>query len=666
MATKKTGKTKKTSSKASTQVLQQWPWLQRTRLLAGLLFVLSVLIYANTFTHDYAQDDAIVITDNMFTQEGFSGIPGLFKYDTFYGFFKVEGKAKLVAGGRYRPLTPAMFAVEYGLFGDRPGVMHFFNALWYGLTVVMLYWVFLALLEARRSWDKRLSLAASYGLPVAAALLFATHPVHTEAVANIKGRDEIITLLGSLTALWLVLKYRRSEGAHWAVLAGIAFFLGLLAKENAITFLGVVPLALFVFTRDGFRKIALAMIPLVIAAVVFLGIRGAILGWDLGEPSRELMNNPFLKLEEGRWVDFTGSEKAATITYTLAKYAQLLVVPAPLVHDYYPRHVAVMSWGDWRVLLSLFLYLGLLAWALWGLKHRKMEAFAVLTYLGTLSIVSNIVFPVGTNMSERFLFMPSVGFAFLLPLLLWQYLGKLRIAVLVTTAVSAVFAILTIARNPAWENNFTLFSTDIHKAPNSAKLRNAMAGELSVQWFALPESTREGRRDMLEEALGHVTEAIRIHPTYKQAYYIKGNTLNYLRRYDESVQAYQQALQIDPAYELAEENMYITYRDAGRYYGEQQGDLANAIRYLEQAYQGRPTDYETVRLLGVAYGISGNAARAIELFQKNTQLNPSNARAWWDLGTAYYNAGQTAEGQAAINEAKRLDPDIEQKVNQGG
>ncbi|RMF03892.1 MAG: tetratricopeptide repeat protein, partial [Bacteroidetes bacterium] len=604
MAKQKTSKIKKkTSTSPSSKILKEWPWLQRTRLLAGLLFVLSVLLYANTFTHDYAQDDAIVITDNMFTQEGLSGIPGLFKYDTFYGFFQVEGKDKLVAGGRYRPLTPAMFAVEYELFGDKPGVMHFFNALWYGLTVVAFYWVLLALLGVRRSWDKKISLAATYGIPLTAALLFATHPLHTEAVANIKGRDEIITLLGSLTALWLVLKYRNTQRVQWVVLAGIAFFLGLLAKENAITFLGVVPLALYCFTQDSLGKIAINTLPLLVAAIVFLGIRGSILGWELGEPSRELMNNPFLKLEGGQWVDFSGSEKAATITYTLGKYAQLLLVPAPLVHDYYPRHVGIMTWADWQVLLSALLYLALLAWGLYGLRQRKLESFAILTYLGTLFLVSNIIFPVGTNMSERFLFMPSIGFAFLVPYLLWEHSGKLRTALLLTVGISTIFAVLTVARNPAWKDNYTLFTTDIHKAPNSAKLRNAVAGELSVQWINLPEATRNRRRDMLEEALGHVTEAIRIHPTYKQAYYIKGNILNYLQRYEESIQAYQQVLKIDPDFELAKENMYITYRDAGRYYGEQLGDLATALRYLEQAYQGRPSDYETIRLLGVAHGI---------------------------------------------------------------
>src|SRR5690606_20899622 len=76
-----------------------------TRRWSWILFTRGALLYANTLRHDYAVDDAIVIYDNEFTTKGVSGIPSLLKYDTFRGFFKVEGKESLVSGGRYRPLT---------------------------------------------------------------------------------------------------------------------------------------------------------------------------------------------------------------------------------------------------------------------------------------------------------------------------------------------------------------------------------------------------------------------------------------------------------------------------------------------------------------------------------------------------------------------------------
>jgi tetratricopeptide (TPR) repeat protein len=652
----KTNKTnKKTGVKKQTLA---WPWLQDFKKISLALFALSVLIYANTFNHDFAQDDAIVITDNMFTKEGVAGIPDLFRYDTFYGFFKKANKDKLVAGGRYRPLTPAMFAIEYQLFGLNPAAMHILNALWYGLLVVVLYGALLALFLRRAKWDKGLSVNMVYLIPLLAAFVYAMHPLHTEAVANIKGRDEIMTLLGSIAALWLVLK----DDVRYLALAALCFFLALMAKENAITFLGVIPLALYFFTEDELGDIVKKMLPLVGAAALFLVIRFSILGMSFGDPGIELMNNPFVKIEQGRWVDFTAGEKTATITYTLGKYAQLLVAPIGLTHDYYPRQVDIMNWGDWRVLLSLLLYLGLIFYALRGLINKDIGSFAVLFYLLTLSIVSNIVFPVGTNMSERFMFMPSVGFALLISWAIMKYIPQLKISTGVLAGIGLAFAVLTIQRNPAWKDNYTLFTTDIHNSPNSAKLRNAVAGELSVQWAALAPEQQATQTSMLEEALGHINEAIRIHPTYKQAHYIKGNVLYYLKRYDDAIKAYLEALRVAPDYTEAHQNLMITYRDAGRYYGEQQGNIQAALGYLQQAYEGLPEDYETIRLYGVANGIAGNVNKAVELFVKNTQLQPNNARAWYDLGTAYMNAGQQEAAMQALAKAKAIDPNIEQTV----
>ena len=128
----------------------------------------------------------------------------------------------------------------------------------------------------------------------------------------------------------------------------------------------------------------------------------------------EIMNNPFLKIEGNQWVPFTASEKFATIFYTLLKYVQLLFVPHPLTHDYYPRQIEMMTFGSPAVWLSLLLYGGMLVYALSGIRRRDPVRYGILFYLMTLSIVSNFVFPVGTFMGERFAFMPSVGFCMVL------------------------------------------------------------------------------------------------------------------------------------------------------------------------------------------------------------------------------------------------------------
>jgi len=645
-------------------------WMLDRRLHALLLFAFSFLLYANTLTHGYAQDDAIVITENMFTTEGVSGIPGILKYDTFYGFFKDPAKASLVAGGRYRPLSLVFFAIEVELFGVNPFVGHLFNVLLFGFTVLVLYWLLLQLFRPER--DR----GYAYFVALTGALLFAAHPLHTEVVANIKGRDEILALLGSLGALSLSLKGFRCRHWGWSAAAGVVFLLALFSKENAITFLALVPLAYYFFTAASAGAIFRQTLPFLLAAGLFLVVRGSILGWQLSDPVAEMLNNPFIKVEAGRYVPFTTAEKLATVTYTLGKYVQLLLFPHPLTHDYYPRQVGVMQWGDWRVLLSCLGYLGLIAWAIRGFFRKDPVAFGILYFLATLSIVSNLFFPVGTHMSERFAYMPSVGYALVLAVLLYRLArwrapdGVLREfrqlypALGLAAVLVLLYGALTVLRNPAWKDNYTLFSTDVAVSVNSAKLQNAVGGELIAQ-ATLPEN--EQRQDrMLGEAVEHLQRAINIHPNYKNAHLLLGNAYYHLDQWDQAISSYQRALQLDGSYQEAAGNLAITYRDAGRYYGEQQGDLARALQYLQQAYRLEPNDYETVRLLGVAYGIRGNATRAVEFFEKALELDPDNPDALYNLGSAYYNAGEAGKGQYYHQRAKEIDPEVEKRMRSGG
>lgn len=646
------------------------PWVSQVRLHKIALFMLSLLCYVNTTSLDYALDDAIVIHDNMFTTDGVSGIGGILGKDTFFGFFKEEGKAQLVAGGRYRPLSLVTFALEWELFADsapdqntpasqlgRPWISHLINALLFAATVLLLYSVIHLLFKSR------FDASAAAIVALVTASIFAAHPIHTEAVANIKGRDEILALMGSLGALYFSLCALQEKKALFHLLAGVVFFLGLLAKENAITFLAVIPLSIYYFNSTNISKIFSSLGPYIVASALFLVIRFSILGVSIGDPPMELMNNPFLKVENNQWVPFSPGEKAATITYTLGKYLQLLVFPHPLSHDYYPRQVDIMSWGDWQVILSLLLYLGMFIYALFGLKRRDPISYAILFFLATLSIASNIVFPIGTNMSERLVFMPSVGFCLFIGILSFRLLDRKRIAFSALVPILALILVLlsikTITRNYAWKNNYQLFTTDIEVAPNSAKLRNATGGELVAQ---SQKQENQGRRDnMLQEALGHLEEAVRIHPTYKNAWLLKGNAHLYLKQYDDAINAYQKSLNIDPNYKEARNNLGIAYTEAGQYYGEQVNDLPTALNYLQQAFKLRPNDFNTIRLLGVASGMTGNATEAIRLFTKCTVLQPNNASAWFDLGVAYLNAKDEAKANEAFNKAKRIDPDIESK-----
>ncbi len=620
--------------------------------LPKLLFLFGFLIYANTLTHDYALDDAIVITDNQYTQNGLAGLKGIFSYDTFYGFFKEEGKSKLVAGGRYRPLSLATFAVEISIFGASPFVSHIVNALLFALCGYLVFFVLNEILQ---------QIPDGAIISLFTAFIFAAHPIHTEVVANIKGRDEILAFLGSLMALYFAFVAFKSKKSIWHLPGAFCLFLGLLSKESAITFLAIIPLSIYYFGGKSvtFKNITLHTLPYLLVTMLFLVLRNAVLGSDFGEGSFELMNNPFLKWQNGVYVPFNFTEKAATISYTLGLYVWLLFFPFNLTHDYYPRHIPIITFDHFGAILSVVLYAIIIFYALKGLKSKNILSFGLSIYLINLSLVSNILFPIGTNMAERLLFAPSLGYTLMAGYLLSK-LNNQSLKNTISISIIVLYASLTWLRNPVWKDNFTLFTTDAKNATESAKVRNAAGGELLAQALKVDSITAIRYRT---EAVGHLQKAVTIHPAYKNAWLLLGNAFYYLNNFDQAIQAFKQALVLDPEYADASKNMGLAYRDGGRIAGETLGDLRKATTYLKEAAALLPEDYEAHRLAGIAFGFSGNKLEAISYFQRAAQIKPDLSDAWFNLGTAYYQAGDPKNGAVFYQKAVSIDSTVMERMS---
>ena len=173
------------------------------------LFVFAVVLYANTLNHEFAFDDSVVITGNKYTRQGFEGIKTLATKDLFYGIY---GNSLDLEGGRWRPFTLVMFAIEYRFFGDNASPYHFINVLLYGITAIVLFMTLMQMfasplvpLSSGRG-DKR-GEASGVLLAFITTLLFIAHPIHTEVVANIKSRDEIISFLFLCLSLYFLFSH---------------------------------------------------------------------------------------------------------------------------------------------------------------------------------------------------------------------------------------------------------------------------------------------------------------------------------------------------------------------------------------------------------------------------------------------------------------------------
>lgn len=491
-----------------------------------ILSVLAVALYISTVRFDYALDDTMVIVDNKFTQRGFDGIGDIFRYESFRGYF--GEKKNLLEGDRYRPLSIATFAAEVSLFGKgNKAAGHFINILLYVLTAILLYRVLLFMfprkdiLESRNlgtEGEGEQKFAQFFSVPMIATALFIAHPLHVEVVANIKGRDEILALLGELGTLYYTFRYLNDKNAKYLIASFVAFLVGIFSKESVITFLAVVPLTAHFFTKASFGEKLKVTLPVVAGTFLYLLMRINAIGYLLdGKEVTDLMNNPFYGMSLG--------DRLATVFYTLLLYLKLHIFPHPLTHDYYPFQIPKMSWTDWQSLLSLALHIGLVAVILRGWKNRTVWAYTAAFYLVTLSIVSNLVVSVGTFMNERFVYHASLGFCIAVAYLLMTVLNKNKennknvLGLGLASLLVIGFSAKTMMRVPDWKNGASLNVSAIKNSPNSARANCFYAISIwEGQFLKLPPSaTIEQKKAILDEMKPYFERSLEILPKYSAA-----------------------------------------------------------------------------------------------------------------------------------------------------
>jgi len=525
---------KETASSEKPIVLKENFWKKHILQLI-VLAVVSLVMYWQTTSYEYVLDDTIVITGNQYTKKGFAGVSDIFKTESMQGYF--GEKRELLEGMRYRPLSIASFAIEHQLFGEKnkdgkyelkPVYGHFFNILWYIFTCIVLYRVLLYLFPNKESGNAWLT------IPFLATLLFAIHPLHTEVVANIKGRDEIMTLLGALLSLYFAFRMVREGGMLNAIGVGIFFFLGLTAKENALTFLALTPLTLFIFKKEGDKSWFSSIVPMLVATVFYFIFRLNATG-SLGgssKPILDIMNNPFADMSLG--------QKLATIFHTFLIYLKLLVFPHPLTHDYYPYHIPKMNWSDITPILSLVLHIGLGVLCILGLRKKAVWAYCIAFYFITFSIVSNLFVSVGTFMNERFIFISSIAFCILIA---WFLVEKLQAASLKGAAIAGlgIYGLFSLGliyktfdRIPAWKDTMSLNRAAIPVSYNSARANLFMGTAIYEEQRKLTDLDAK-KKEMIYESGYYVKRAIEILPTYGSALHMYSGILADYFKYDNNI-----------------------------------------------------------------------------------------------------------------------------------
>ncbi|NNM15057.1 MAG: tetratricopeptide repeat protein, partial [Bacteroidia bacterium] len=606
--------------------------------LSIIVAALAFLLYVNTYNHEYALDDFPTIYGNSLTMQGFDGIPTMLKTAYWYG---LDGKNDFL----YRPLSLITFAVEWEFFPDTPAVGHVTNGLLY---VLLAFLVFITLKDLLKKYN--------IVIPFITTLLFVAHPIHTEVVANIKSRDELLCMIFCVLSLFYAVKHFDKPDVKHLVLIFVFFFLGLFSKESAITYLAVVPLALYFFRKTDFKKIAIPSGVAIASAALYLFIRGQILTSQTVAGEIALIDNTLIAAP-----NYMG--QLATAFYILGLYIKLLFFPHPLSSDYSFAQIPIVDFSNPIALVSIFFHVALAVYAVVRITKKDPIAFSIIYYAATISLVSNILFLTRSTMADRFLFIPSLGFALIIAMLLHKYLTKENAQatyksfkyffqanknlLIVTAVITALFGFKTIERNGDWKNDYSIFSHDSKVTTNSSRLKFLYANHL-IQSLNQNKVPAEKQDEYWNTAVEEFKKCVEIHPQYFEAYFGLGEAYNKKGDYAKAVEYYQKVLEIKPTYRSGLNNLGNAYLRAG--------NMDKAIETFNKAISLHPDYPEAYNNMGTVYFTIQNYGEALRLYQKCIEINPDYFDGLKNLGSAYGSLQQYDNSIDAFMRALKQQP----------
>ncbi len=584
--------------------------------LGALLLALAVLaVYGASIGYEFVYDDHVQIERNPWLRDprGFQ----LFLTRPFWGFYRDRGTEP---SNYYRPVFGIFYSLVARGFGLQPAAYHTASvALHLAVTL-------LVALGARRLLPGRRGEVAA----LAAGLLFAVHPAHAEAVAWVGDQVDPLTALFALPALYTYLA--RKDRGKWSGWAGpLCYLLACLAKEPGtalLLVLGAVEIA--EWRREGslgaaLRRAALRLLPYGAMFAVYIALRLHALG-GFSPRSYGVTSSP------AGAVAFAGGLFARYLAFLFVPFpARVLAsVPGPTLLS----PVAVAG------LLALGLaFLGLLA-AAWSGRARR-EVFLplalIVAFLLPVLAVNSIG---GSNFSERYLYIPSIGLAWLCGLLASRLAEILpdRARKAATAAGLMFLAALGVAaglRAEIYRSDLTLFRAAVRTAPNSEIARN----NLGMAFY---------NRGHLDEAEREYQKARRLDPNAVPP--LANLAVLYEKRGDipKAETAFEEVLRLSPTHTISAVHLARLQR--------KWGDRAGAIRRLDALFVAGGESYDALVERADLWLEEGRSEKAVPLLERAVRTFPEYAKGWGLLARARAETGDRRGAADAARKALEIDP----------
>jgi hypothetical protein len=451
----------------------------RHALLIAALWAAALAAYSNSFQAGLVFDSQrAILADTRIQAATAENARLIWTGDYYFG---------TGSGALYRPLTTFSFLWNYSILGDGPRAAgyHRVNFALHAVNIALVY--LLGWLIFAEVWPA-----------FALAALWALHPVLTESVTNVAGRADLLAAFGILAGL---LCYARSfaavgwRRAGWLAALAAAAAIGVFSKESGVVLVAAMAVYDLAFApKTGWRARVAGYLAAALPVAVFLAMRSRALA-GVSSLVISFCDNPLL--DAGFWT------ARLTAVKVLGEYLRLLVWPGRLSADYSYNQVPLFgwrlsSWEDGKTILALAVWVAIAAAALAAFRRARPLFFFVAFFVAAILPVSNLVIPIGSILAERFLYLPSVGFA---GCLVWAARAAYRRAPagwpVALALVSVALGARTYARNFDWRDERSLWSSAVHATPGSYKTHQNMA----LVWLAQPQAdfaaaTREAEKSL--------------------------------------------------------------------------------------------------------------------------------------------------------------------------
>jgi len=600
--------TKRTQAMPSTTKTIAPPKDNSIKYFRICLVLLVLVIYGQSLNFEFTLDDDLFYLKHQSVQQGISAISDIFRFGSLHKF---DGTLGLQP---YRPITLLAFAMQKTFFDNSPAMAHLINVLLY---IVMVQLVF--------SLARRMLPNVHIALIGMLAILFATHPIHTEVVASVKSLDELLAAIFCFGA-WLLLlpQNEKNQQQVWQSILGYSlFFLGLLSKESAIAFLIIIPLCNWMLFKKDFISTLKLFVPLLLITMVFLLMRYLAIG---NEPNNIGLSDLDNVLHAAKGF----GEITATKSVILFYYIKLLFVPYPLNWDYSFHQIPVANWMEVLPWIGICIYAALLIYAMLNFKKHSILSFAILFFFISSSPTNNLFFLNGATIGERFLFVPSFGFA-LGMIFLCVTLFKIQSSTFNGTSKKAMMALiagcsllfigLSLNRTADWKNNTSLFEKGVERAPNSSRAHYSLA----TTYLNTGETVFDGneKKEYLRKAIVHFSKSLEIYPQNKLSYYNSGLCYTMLGDTNMAINNYQKAIAIDAKYLMAINNLGVLFQGKRNFDSAQKCyDRASIIDPNAKMPKKNLSDLYIMK--GIYLSQKGDNEAAIISYQTSMKFNSDN------------------------------------------